>query len=65
MSSAEAPLVQLEDVDLMNHYSDDDTTTTLDKTANQQQLTTEVEVSFQKKKKYNKTYSNIIKRKQK
>lgn len=48
MSSAEAPLVQLEDVDLMNHYSDDDTTTTLDKTANQQQLTTEVEVSFQK-----------------
>lgn len=41
MSAAEAPLVQLEDVDLMNHYSDDDLN---DNSANKQQLTTEVEV---------------------
>lgn len=43
MSTGEAPLVKLEDVDLMNHYSDDDTT---EKSENKQQLTTEVEVSL-------------------
>ena len=44
MSKAEAPLVQLEDVDLMNHYSDDDTTEKFTTATNKQQLTTEVEV---------------------
>lgn len=42
MSQAEAPLVQLEDVDLMNHYSDNESTEKF--TTNKQQLTTEVEV---------------------
>ncbi|KAM7362931.1 phosphatidylinositol 4-kinase II alpha [Cochliomyia hominivorax] len=45
MSTAGAPLVQLEDVDLMNHYSDDDATEKSVVNQQQQQLTTEVEIN--------------------